>query len=420
MNAPRVLISGASIAGPTLAYWLNAYGFEITVVEQAPFPRDGGQAIDVRGTARQVVDRMGITAEVRAAHTGAKGMMLVDGAGRERFRMGADLLGDSGGFIADIEILRGDLVKILYNATRDDVEYIFDDSITALREVNDGVLVSFRKAAPRRFDLVMGADGVHSNVRQLAFGAESNFVHDLGACVAVFRMPAASNLDGWHRMCCMPGHDRARGRTAAMYPLPGREEAIGMLFFPLPPGDYDRRDVEQQKSLVTEAFAADGWEVPRLLDAMTGAPDFFFDRVCQVRMAGWSRGRVVLIGDAGYCGSPLGGNGSSMAMVGAYVLAGELTAAARDHAVAFARYEAQMRDFVTRCQKFALGGVDFHLPKSRFRLWAMSQMMRMLPYLPWRGVVVKGLQGTANALALQDYPVRPAPPAVDQGQLAAV
>jgi len=201
-------------------------------------------------------------------------MLLVDGAGRERFRMGADLLGDSGGFIADIEILRGNLVKILHSATRESVEYMFDDSITALREEPDSVLVSFRREAPRRFDLVVGADGVHSNVRWLAFGEESTFVRDLGACVAVFRVPAVSNLGGWHRMYCVPGRGGARGRTAGVYPLLGRDEAIGMLFFPVPPGDSDRRNVVQQKNLVTQAFAGDGWEVPQVARGDVGRTRF--------------------------------------------------------------------------------------------------------------------------------------------------
>src|SRR5262249_53915456 len=184
----------------------------------------------------EVVEGMGSGGDVSAAYTGAKGMLLVDGAGRERFRMGADLLGDSGGFIADIEILRGNLVRILHRATRESVEYMFDDSITALREEPDSVLVSFRPEAPRRFHLWGGGDGVPPHGRWPACGEGSTCVRDLGACVAVSGVPAVSNLGGWPRMYCVPGRGGARGRTAGVYPLLGRDEAIGMLFFPVPPG----------------------------------------------------------------------------------------------------------------------------------------------------------------------------------------
>jgi 2-polyprenyl-6-methoxyphenol hydroxylase-like FAD-dependent oxidoreductase len=396
------LISGASVAGPTLAYWLRRYGFNPTVVERAPSPRTGGQAIDLRGTAREVAERMGIMADVRQAHTGTHGMAFVDSAGKRVASMGSDFFGDSGGPVAELEILRGDLVRILYAATRDQVEYIFDDSIAGIAQTDGGVEVTFERSAPRVFDLVVGADGLHSNVRRLAFGAESEFVHDLGAYVAIFTTSTDLNLGGWELMYSMPGKNKARGKTAALYPL-GSGQAIAMFFFAWPPQRYDRRDTEQQKQILREAFAGAGWEVPRLLEAMRAAPDFYFDRISQVRMERWSRGRVVLLGDAGYCGSPMAGNGSSMALVGAYVLAGELAAAAGEHTTAFARYESEMRDYVTQCQKFAQESGGALLPASRAQIWFRNQGLRMLPYLPWKGMIAGQFQQTVNAVALKNY-----------------
>jgi 2-polyprenyl-6-methoxyphenol hydroxylase-like FAD-dependent oxidoreductase len=330
----KVLISGASVAGPALAYWLGRYGFEPTVVERAPAVREGGQAIDLRGAAREVVGRMGIMEEVRRAHTGARGMAIVDGTGRRLASMGADLLGDSGGAIAEIEILRGDLVRVLYEATRHDVEYLFGDSIGAICEQDGGVEVAFERGKTRAFDLVVGTDGLHSNVRGLTFGEESRFVRDLGAYVAIFSVPSRLVLDGWELM-----HSAPPGKTAVLYPVRSGAETKAMFYFASEPLDYERRDVGRQKELLSEAFSGVGWEVPRLLDAMRDAPDFYFDRVCQVKMDGWTSGRTVLVGDAAYCPSPMSGMGTSLALVGAYVLAGELATADGDHRAAFGRYE---------------------------------------------------------------------------------
>lgn len=328
-------------------------------------------------------------------------MVSVDSAGRRLASMSPELFGDSGGAIAEIEILRGDLVRILYEATRDHVECIFGDSITELTDGEDGVTVRFEQDATRSFDLVVGADGVHSNVRRLAFGPESQFVRDMGAYAAIFTMRAPLDLDGWELMYGIPA--RGGGKTAALYPLAHRNEAIAMFLFSSPSLPYDRHDLGQQKRLAAQAFAGDAWEVPGMLAAMRAAPDFYFDRVCQVQMERWSRGRAVLLGDAGYCGSPMGGNGSSMAMVGAYVLAGELARAGGDHAGAFARYEADMRPFVASCQKFAQGSAGFLLPRSRAQLWMVHQLTRMMPYMPWKGLIAADYQKTVNALQLKDY-----------------
>ncbi|MBB5959213.1 2-polyprenyl-6-methoxyphenol hydroxylase-like FAD-dependent oxidoreductase [Saccharothrix tamanrassetensis] len=394
-----VLISGASIAGPALAHWLRHHGLTPTVVERAPAPRPGGQAVDVRGTARQVIERMGVLDEVRAAHTGARGMAFVNASGKRTATMASDTMGDSGGAIAEIEILRGDLVRILHDQTADDVEYLFDDTITSLTETPDGVDVTFERSAPRRFDLVVGADGLHSKVRALAFGPESSFVHDMGAYTSIFSTTRREDLDGWMLMHTVPG------RTAGIYPTPGGQ-AKAMFVFKSPEVPHDRRDDAFQRDLIARTFASDGWQVPRLLTDLKTSPDFYFDRLCQIRMDTWSRGRVVLLGDAAFCASPMAGNGTSMALVGAYLLAGEL-ASSRDHTTAFRRYEEAMREYVTQCQEFALGGMAGLLPDSRWFIRMRDFTLRVIPHIPGAAKLFGGdLQKIANTVTLPDYPVR--------------
>jgi 2-polyprenyl-6-methoxyphenol hydroxylase-like FAD-dependent oxidoreductase len=397
MKNRDILISGASIAGLALAYWLRQYGFNPTVVEQAPAPREGGYAVDLRGAAREAAERMGIMADVRRAHVGTRGLSYVNGANKPVASMSSDLLGDSGGAIAEIEILRGDLIRILYAAAGDDVEYIFEDSISSISQGEEGVGVTFQRGEPRHFDLMVGADGLHSNVRALAFGDELEFVRDLGAHVSIFTTPNHLDLDGWELMYSTPG------RTAAMYPARHNTEAKAMFFFASDPFPYDRHDIGGQKRILAEAFAGGGWEVPRLLEAMWGASDFYFDTVSQVHMDRWSSGQAVLVGDAAYCPSPMAGVGTSLALVGAYVLAGELKAAGGDHRRAFVRYEEEMREYVEQGQKLAKGNATGLIPRSRLQIRIRNQVIRMLPYLPWRGLIAGGVQKAANAITLKDY-----------------
>jgi 2-polyprenyl-6-methoxyphenol hydroxylase-like FAD-dependent oxidoreductase len=397
MKNRDILISGASIAGLALAYWLRQYGFNPTVVEQAPAPREGGYAVDLRGAAREAAERMGIMADVRRAHVGTRGLSYVNGANKPVASMSSDLLGDSGGAIAEIEILRGDLIRILYAAAGDDVEYIFEDSISSISQGEEGVGVTFQRGEPRHFDLMVGADGLHSNVRALAFGDELEFVRDLGAHVSIFTTPNHLDLDGWELMYSTPG------KTAAMYPARHNTEAKAMFFFASDPFPYDRHDIGGQKRILAEAFAGGGWEVPRLLEAMWGASDFYFDTVSQVHMDRWSSGQAVLVGDAAYCPSPMAGVGTSLALVGAYVLAGELKAAGGDHRRAFVRYEEEMREYVEQGQKLAKGNATGLIPRSRLQIRIRNQVIRMLPYLPWRGLIAGGVQKAANAITLKDY-----------------
>ncbi len=392
-----VLISGAGIAGPVLAAWLRRYGYTPTLVERAPAPRPGGQAVDLRGAGRTVVERLGLLDEVRAHRVHERGLAYVDGAGRRVATMPADAFGGEG-IVAEIEILRGDLSRILVEATAD-CEYLFGDRVTGLVEEPEGVRVSFATAKARRFDLVVGADGSHSGVRALAFGDESRYVRHLGAYQTYFTIPEVVDTDGWLEMYNAPG-----GRVAALRPVPGNAGTAVLMSFRSEPLGYDRRDVDQQKRVLADRFAGAGWRVPQLLDAMWAAPDFYFDAVTQVHLDGWSRGRVVLLGDAGYSPSPLTGLGTSLALVGAYTLAGELASAGGDHAAAFAAYEAALRGYVTQAQQLPPGGVRGFAPRGRLALRMRNASMRMMTRWPFRRLIA-GQFAKADAVTLKDYAV---------------
>jgi 2-polyprenyl-6-methoxyphenol hydroxylase-like FAD-dependent oxidoreductase len=339
-----VLISGAGIGGPALAFWLRRHGFAPTVVEVAAAPRPGGHAVDLRGAGREVVERMGLLDTVRAERVDERGFAYVDDRGRWTARMPADLFNGEG-IVAEIEIMRGSLARILYDATRDGTEYLFGDRITGLIEDGDGVKVTFASGSVRRFDIVVGADGLHSGVRRLAFGPEQEFVRHLGGYMAYFTVPDPGNLDHWF-------------------------------------------------------LTGVGWLVPQIIAAMPDAGDFCFDSLSQVHIGQWYRGRTVLFGDAGYCGSPLAGLGTAMALVAAYVLAGELAATRNDHEAAFARYQDEMRDYVKHCQTLPPGGVKAFAPNSALMIRMRNLSMTMTTRWPMRTRMAKQFQ-KADAITLK-------------------
>ncbi|MFI7703052.1 FAD-dependent monooxygenase [Nonomuraea sp. NPDC049480] len=328
MKNANILISGASIAGPALAHCLVRRGFTVTIVEKAPALRLGGQAVDFKGeTHRTVLARMGILDDVRKRQTGGTDQEIVDANGRTLAIMPGEFTG------GDLEIRRGDLSQLLYERTAPACEYVFGDSITSLTETaSGGVHVTFERSAPRTFDLVVGADGIHSNVRRLAFGPESDYVRFLGHYYALVEL------------------DEGFGAVPRMYNEPGRLAAVGgpkapaFFVFASDPLDYDRYDVRQQKDILARAYAGMGWQIPRVMDAVRRAGNVYLDSLSQVRIDRYHKGRVVLLGDSAY-GNTLGGFGSGLAVVGAYVLAGELAAAGGDHHVAFAEYERQLRGY---------------------------------------------------------------------------
>jgi 2-polyprenyl-6-methoxyphenol hydroxylase-like FAD-dependent oxidoreductase len=384
-----VLISGASVAGPSLAYWLRRYGLRVTVVERAPALRGGGYAVDFRGPVHlNVLERMGILDQIKARQTHLSTLTYVDADGRPQCQMPAEI------FAGDVEILRGDLAEILHGATAADTEYVFGDSITALDQTPDGVRVQFERGAPRTFDLVFGADGTHSAVRRLAFPGVSP--HELGLYVCIF---GTTNLAGLHRAGLLHS---APGRTASVYSAHDGADAIAMLIFAGSPLTYDYRDIPAQRRIVADVFAGDGWLVPELLDQMMTADDFYFDSVSQVRLDRWSTGRVALLGDAGYAAGP-GGNGTGTAVVAAYVLAGELARAGGDHTLAFDRYERLLRSYVDGGQKQAAGGRDYLAPATWKKIRQRDRFFRMMPYLPVKGLIRRMSTHTATAVDLPTY-----------------
>lgn len=391
MNNRNVLISGASVAGPALAFWLNRYGFRTTIVERAPALRPGGYAVDFRGASLRVLERMNLLAEVQRRQTRIGAITIVD---RDNKKLASMPDGFTSG---ELEILRGDLARVFHEATRHTTEYIFDDSIAGLEETAEGVDVTLLRGGRRRFDLVVGADGLHSRIRSLVFGDETKFIRHLGYYVSIFTVPNYLNLT---RSGLYYG---TLGKKVGIFSGMDDDEAKASFFFASEPLEYDRRDVEQQKSMLREKFAKEAWEVPRLMEMMNQSPDFYFDSVSQVKMDRWSQGRSVLLGDAAYCASPLSGMGTGMAVVGAYVLAGELMEADGNYEVACERYEDLMHDFVKQCQQIADGGTDWFVPRTRFRLWLSNQMWRVLPYTPWKNMMIEIPLKIGNSISLKDY-----------------
>ncbi|MBB3091929.1 FAD-dependent monooxygenase [Nocardioides albus] len=347
IEAPAtVLISGSGVAGAALAFWLREQGLTPVVVERAPALRRGGQAVDVRGAALTVLRRMGLEAPARALRNESQGMNMLDADGNELMRSEEFALSSGRLETEDIELLREDLVELVHERL-EGVEYVYGDSITAIDEDAEGVQVEFENAAPRRFALVVGADGLHSNTRRLVFGPEAAYIHHLGTYLSVFSQENYLGMDRWQTWI-----NNGTDGGAVMTVRDNKELRI-FLGFAADPIDYDYRDVEAQKRLVAEHVAGFGWEVPNLVERMWTAEDFYFDSMAQIKMESWSRGRTVLLGDAAHCAAPLSGQGTSLALVGAYVLAVEL-GRATDHAEAFVGYEKRMRTFVEANQELAL------------------------------------------------------------------
>jgi 2-polyprenyl-6-methoxyphenol hydroxylase-like FAD-dependent oxidoreductase len=428
MAARTVLISGGGVAGAAAAFWLRRFGFAPTVVERSAAPRPGGHAVDLRGASPGVVEKMGLLDAVRSRSLHERGMRMVDARGRQQVEMAAEAFGGRG-LVADIEILRGDLGEILTDATSgtsasafpegvaptapgDTVEYRYGDHVVGLEQDADGVEVTFGSGARQRFDLVVGADGSHSAVRRLAFGPESEYSHPMGAFTAHYSISAeraaADGLDrdaddDWFMIHNAPGRRMVGTR-------PDRDGGVKAMFIFGDDGVDAAvlRDPAAQRRLLRERFAGMGWNTPALLAAMDTADDFYFDAYAQIKMPTWVNGRVVLLGDAGWCPSPATGQGTNLALVGAYVLAGELALADGDPS-GLAGYESAMREYVERNQKLMPGGIGVMIPKSAAAIRLGHLFNKVMLSRPLRPLAARAF-ASADPFTPRDYPAELASP----------
>ncbi|MGW7686056.1 FAD-dependent monooxygenase [Kribbella sp. NPDC054772] len=372
----KVLISGASVAGPVLAYWLHRYGFEPTLVERTPALRHGlgGHAVDLFSSAADVTRRMGCWDAIAAARTGLDAMTI------ERFGrppVEVDLSRMYAGLSSrHVEILRGELTRILYDATRGTAEYVFGDSIANLHDDGSGVDVTFDSGTERRFDLVIGADGLHSNVRRLSFGPEGPLHRSLGGYLAVFSLPDVFGV-GSHTLTHF-----SVDKLVGIYGVHQTGQVRGGFLFRAPELQYDYRDKEEQKALLAKEFRDYGWRVPQLLEHLDAAEDFYFDSIAQITLDTWHRGRIGLVGDAGYCPGPAVGGGTSLAVVAAYILAGELAAARSDLPSGLRNYERIIRPAVDRSRQLAPKVMRTIIPGSPLALRGMPFAASTLTKLP--------------------------------------
>ena len=391
----KVLIVGAGIAGPTLAYWLERAGYEAPLVERAPGLRRGGYLIDFWGAGFDVADRMGIVPEVVRCGYRLREVRQVGEDGRRITAFDPEIFvrGTNGRYVS---IARSELGAIIYGALGGRVETMFGDSVRALDDDGARVRVTFDSGTSRDFDLVIGADGLHSQVRRLVFGPQDQFEKYLGITVAAF------DVEGY----------RPRDElVAVMYTQVGyqvtrlsmRNDATMFLFTFVDDGSVANHDADAQKAALRARFAGAKWEIPAILERMGDAKTFYCDRVSQIRMPSWTRGRVALLGDAAACVSLLAGQGSALAMIEAYVLAAELAQAQGSHAEAFARYEQMLMPFLRSKQKAAVRLAPAFAPRNGMQLFLRNSVLKLFN-LPFVATLAMGN-------SLRDAIELPSPPA---------
>jgi 2-polyprenyl-6-methoxyphenol hydroxylase-like FAD-dependent oxidoreductase len=368
----RIVINGVGIAGPTLAYWLRKGGHEVLLVEAAPQLRRGGYVLDFWGVGYDIAEKMGILPRIRELGYQVQEVRFVDRRGRK-----------CGGFPVDVfsrlangrftTLRRADLAATIYAALDGAVETVFGDSVASVEEMGQGVRVAFEHGPPREADLVVGADGLHSRVRRLVFGPDAGDETPLGYHVAAFA------IEGYRpREELVYVSHAVPGRQVSRWSM--REDKTVFLFAfrdEYLDGKSPSNEQERRAALAS-VFADVGWECPQILAAMTDVGDFYFDRVSQIRMDCWTKGRTALVGDAAACVSLLAGEGAGLAMAEAYVLAGEICSCGGDHAAAFARYQERLMPWLKRKQRSASKFASSFAPKTALGITCRNLALRLL------------------------------------------
>ena len=393
----KVLISGAGIAGPTLAYWLAHFGFQPTIIEVAPTLRTGGYIIDFWGAGFDIAERMDLLPQIRGKGYKVQELRVVDRNGKQvaGFPVEAFSRLTHGRYIS---LPRTELALSIFKKIEGNVETIFGTSVISMEQTGEAVRVGFSSGESRDFDLVVGADGLHSRVRELAFGAENKFEKYLGFKVAAFVVDGYQPRDELVYVMYTEV-----GQQAARFTM--RDNQTMFLFIFADPDANGPDSVQGQKEQLRKRFKNSSWECPQILNALDSSTDFYFDRVSQIRMDPrqglWTRGRVTLLGDAAFCVSLLGGQGSALAMVAAYILAGELHRCKGDYAAAFTQYQNRFGPFVLKKQEAALRFASSFAPRSKFGLYLRNQIFNLMAF-PWIANLALG-SGLSDKISLPEY-----------------
>ena len=397
MTNKSVLISGIGVAGPTLAYWLAKIGFRPTLVERAAELRTGGYVIDFWGLGYDIAERMGVANDINRIGYHMREMRIVDDRGQRVTGFGTKVFREltSGRYVT---LGRSDLSRLLFEKAKDTTEVIFDDEIVGLQEQAECVRVQFKRSGERRFDLVIGADGLHSDVRSLAFGPQYQFEKQLGYVVAAFEVRGYRPRD--EDVYLMYGQP---GRMVGRFTL-HNDRTLFLFVFAANSGSLPATP-DLQKTMLREKYGDGKWECPRILDELDRTHELYFDRVSLIRMERWSRGRVALVGDAAFCVSLVAGQGSALAMISAYVLAGELADADGRHEQAFDKYEAFLRAYINTKQRGAERFAAVFAPKTRWGLWFRNQVIKTFA-IPGLARLAVG-RDIIDTLQLPDYRWRP-------------
>ena len=393
----RVLISGAGVAGPTLAYWLLRHGFTPTLVECAPRLRTGGYVIDFWGAGFDIANRMGLLPALRPYAYQVREIREVDRSGRTAASLPARAFFKmtQGRFLS---IARGDLAACIYACLDGKIETLFGDRVVRLEQSGSGVEVGFAARPARHFDLVIGCDGLHSGIRQMVFGDEQQFEKYLGFKVAAFEARGYAPRDELVYLT-----HTAVGRLIGRFAL---NDDRTMFLFTFRDDDPSLpATLEEQKALLRDQFRPMGWETPQIFDALDRTSDLYFDRASQIHMGpapdSWSRGRVALLGDAAFAVSLLAGQGTALSMIAAYILAGELRRAGGDYTRAFTAYQARFGPFVLGKQKAVPRLAGFFAPRSRLELFVRNRAMSLM-HLPWIAALAMN-RDIADRIELPEY-----------------
>lgn len=386
MPINKILVIGAGIAGPAICYWLSRFGFSPVLIEKSPKIRKGGQALDIRGIAVDLVKKMGIHEQICNMRTRVALGRYVDAAGNTLH----EEKGERVGFRQDeeVEIIRGDLIEILMGAAGKGVPCHFNRLISKIEQNDDNVKVHFKDGGNEHYDMIIAADGIHSATRRMVFDKDEYDIVNLGSYLSIFSIPNYLNLSHTEVLC------EANQKLASITSDKDPRIAQAAFMFRSENVLNNIRDENQQKQFLRDTFRNFGWEVPKMLELMSGSDNFYFDSITQVKMKSWTKGRIALLGDAGYCASPLSGQGNNLAMVGAYILAGELKKSGGNHIRAFNRYNEILHPFVEANQKFGLRVSESFLVQDQVSKEIAEERSNS---------ILKEIKIVSNAISLPEY-----------------